>query len=226
MLFYAQGPLKKKVGELRKALQQPLSPAHRFLLASILDHIEIMERKRDALDTQIHEAMKPYQEYWDILQTIPGIDQWSAAAFIAECGVDMNRFGSVEQFCSWTGMCPGNNESAGKRKSGKTRKGNNFLRTILCEIAKGAIKTKSQFKDKYKALVIRRGYKRTIVAIGHKLLRGVWNLFTAKKPYRDPGIDYEGLIVQRNAPRWIKALTKHGYRMAPARAKIYGSPVV
>lgn len=176
-----------------------------------------MEVQRYELDLQIQKAMKPYQKYWDILQTIPGIDRWAAAALIAECGVDMSRFGTQEQFCSWAGMCPGNNESAGKCKSGRTRKGNNFLRTILCEIANAAIKTKSQFKDKYKTLIVRRGYKRTIVAIGHKLLRVIWSLFVAEKPYQDPGINYEGFVVQRNASRWLKALTKYGYTMAPTK---------
>jgi transposase len=103
-----------------------------------------MEKQRYELDIEIQKAMRPYQKYWDILQTIPGIDSWGAAALIAECGVDMNRFGTQEQFCSWAGMCPGNNESAGKRKSGKTRKRNNFLRTILCEISNAAIRNSSQ----------------------------------------------------------------------------------
>lgn len=218
LLSYATGKLKKKKEDLRKILSYPLPSTHRFLLTSILDHIEAMEKQRDSLDAQIHQAMEPYQEYWDILQTLPGVDVWGAAALIAECGVDMKRFGSVEQFCSWTGMCPGNHESAGKRKSGKTRKGNAFLKAILCEIANAAIRTKSQFKDKYKALVIRRGYKRTIVAIGHKLLRVIWTLFVTKQPYRDPGINYEGLVVQRNASRWLKALTKYGYRLESRRS--------
>ena len=124
--------------------------------------------------------MEPYKEHWQWLQTIPGVNIWSSAVLIAECGVDMQRFGTVEQLFSWAGMCPGNNESAGKRMSGKTRKGNSYIRSILCEIANAAIKTKSQFKDKYKTLVIRRGHKRAIVAIGHKLLRVICSLFTQK----------------------------------------------
>jgi len=117
------------------------------------------------------------------MQTIPGIDRWSSAALIAECGVDMKGFGDMDNFCSWSGMCPGNNESAGKRKQGKTRKGNTYLRSMLCEIANAAIRTKSQFKDKYKTLVIRRGHKRAIITIGHKLLRVIYCLFTRKKYY-------------------------------------------
>jgi len=115
------------------------------------------------------------------------------------------------QLSSWAGMCPGNNESAGKKKSGKTRKGNRAIRCILCEIANAARKTNSQFKGKYDSLVIRRGHKRTVIAIGHKMLRVVFSLLKNNKPYRDPGIDYEELIVDRNAPRWLKALKKYGY---------------
>lgn len=89
LLSYVKGPLKKKREELKKALQQPLPTTHRFLLASILDHIETMENQRYELDIQIQKAMKPYQQYWDILQTIPGIDRWAGAALIAECGVEM-----------------------------------------------------------------------------------------------------------------------------------------
>jgi len=115
------------------------------------------------------------------------------------------------QLSSWAGMCPGNNESAGKKKSGKNRKGNRAILCILCEIANAARKTNSQFKGKYDSLVILRGHKRTVIAIGHKMLWVVFSLLKNNKPYRDPGIDYEELIVDRNAPRWLKALKKYGY---------------
>lgn len=108
-------------------------------------------------------------------------------------------------------MCPGNNESAGKRKSGKTRKGNTYLRSMLCKVANAAIRTKSQFKEKYKTLVIRRGHKRAIIAIRHKFLRVIYCLFTRNKYYEDPGIDYQELVVARNASRWLKALNKYGF---------------
>ena len=155
--------------------------------------------------------MSPYQKQWEILQTIPGVDQVAAMVLIIEIGIEMEKFGSAEQLSSWAGMCPGNNESAGKRKSGKTRKGNQAIRRILCEIANAARRTKSQFKAKYESLVIRRGHKRSIIAIGHKILRIVFVMLKNITPYYDPGIDYEKLIVDRNAPRWLKALKKYGY---------------
>ncbi len=139
------------------------------------------------------------------------MDAISAAITIVEIGVDMKRFGNEEQFCSWAGMCPGNNESAGKKKSSKTRNGPKNLRSTLCQIANAAIKTSSQFKDKYKGLAIRKGHKRAIVAIGHKLLRVIYSLLKNNKPYKDPVINYEELMVKKNASRWIKALEKFKY---------------
>lgn len=152
-----------------------------------------------------------YKKYWEILQTIPGMDAVGAAIFIIEVGVDMTQFGSMKQLCSWAGICPGNNESAGKRYSGRTRKGNRQLRQMLCEISNGASKTDSQFKSKYKGLVIRRGHKRSIIAIGHKIMRISYTLLKNEQAYKDPKIDYEELVVRKNAPRWIKMLEKFRY---------------
>ena len=124
----------------------------------------------------------------------------------------MERFGSKEEnLASWAGMCPGINESAGKRKSGKPRKVNRSVRRILCEVSNAARRTNSQFKGKYQGLVIRRGHKRAIVAVGHKILRVVYSLLKNGRAYIDPEIDYESIVVKRNAPRWILALKQFGY---------------
>ena len=155
--------------------------------------------------------MEPYEKQWKLLQTIPGVDEICAAMMIVELGVHMEHFGSREQLSSWAGLCPGNNESAGKKKSGRTRKDNQQLRTLLCEAANAAVKTESQFKGKYKCLLIRRGHKRAIIAIGHKLLRVTHSLLKNGKPYHDPTITYEELTTRKNASRWMKALKKFGY---------------
>lgn len=181
------------------------------MLKEIQEHIGQLEAKIQKTDQYIFAAMQPYNEQWKILQTIPGMDAIGAATTIVEIGVDMKRFGNERQFCSWAGMCPGNNESAGKKKSSKIRKGPKHLRPTLCQIANAAIKTNSQFKDRYKGLVIRKGHKRAIVAIGHKLLRIIYFLLKNNKPYKDPTIDYNALVVKKNASRWIKALEKFGY---------------
>ena len=146
-----------------------------------------------------------------LLQTIPGVDLIGAAMLLIEIGTDMDAFGSPDRLASWVGVCPGNNESAGKRKSGRVRKGNLYVRRLLCEFAHAASRTTSVFKSKFQSLVLRRGYKRAIIAIGHKILRTIFFMLKRREHYRDCATDYEALCVQRNAPRWIKALTKFGF---------------
>ena len=212
----ARGRLKAKEKELYESLTESISERHRFLLRKVHDHIRALEDEIREMDDYLFEAMTPYQKEWGILQTLPGVDRFSAAMLILEIGTDMGQFGGSAQLSSWAGMCPGNNESAGKRKSGRARKGNRSVRRVLCEIANSARKTNSQFKGKYQSLVIRRGHKRTIIALGHKMLRVVYSMLKNKQPYWDPGIDYEALTVKRNAPRWLRALKKYGYLPAEA----------
>lgn len=211
LMNFVCGRLKDKIPELLDALDNPLSERHLFMLRQIRSHIRFIEQEIQEIDRYLLAAMSPYKTQWEILQTIPGVDKISAAMLIIEIGVDMKRFGSMERLASWAGMCPGNNESAGKRKSGRTRKGNRTVRQLLCEISNAARRTNSQFKSKYKGLVVRRGHKRTIIAIGHKILRIIFVLLKKRVAYKDPSVDYEELLVKRNAPRWIQALKKFGY---------------
>jgi transposase len=211
LVGYARGRLKSKVAELFDSLDEPLGERHRLLLYMIHHHMGFLSEELRLIDEYIFKAMAPYQQQWEFLQTVPGIDQIGAALLLVEIGVDMERFGSKENLASWAGMCPGNNESAGKRKSGKTRKGNRAIRRILCEAANAASKTNSQFKGKYQGLVIRRGHKRAIIAVGHKILRVVYSLLKNGRAYIDPEIDYESMVVKKNAPRWIQALKKYGH---------------
>ncbi len=145
------------------------------------------------------------------LQTIPGIGQRAAEVLIAELGVDMSRFPTAQHAAAWAGICPGNHESAGKRKTGKTRKGNHAIRYLLCEAANAARRTNSALRDKYQSLVPRKGHKKAIIAVAHKMIRTIFVLFTRREAYRDPGIDYQAIVVSQNAPRWIQALKKYGY---------------
>ncbi len=211
LMNFVCGRLKDKIPELLEALANPLSERHLFMLRQIRRHIHFIEQELQEIDRYLLAAMSPYKSQWEILQTIPGVNEISAAMLIIEIGVDMQRFGSMERLASWAGMCPGNNESAGKRKSGRTRKGNRTVRQLLCEISNAARRTNSQFKSKYKGLVVRRGHKRTIIAIGHKILRIIFVLLKKGVAYKDPSVDYEELLVKRNAPRWIQALKKFGY---------------
>ena len=207
----AEGKMKAKRPELILALEGLISDRHKSLLKRIQRHIRWLDKQIGEIDSQVVAAMEPYRKEWELMQTIPGIDEIIAAMLVAEMGVDMTRFGSKDKLSSWAGMCPGNNESAGKKKSGRTRKGNKYVRQLLCEAANSAIKTESQFRGYYQGLVIRRGHKQAIVAVGHKILEVIFVVLNRKEPYRDPKVDYEALMVKRNAPRWLKALQKFGY---------------
>ena len=207
----ADGRLKADRKQLMASMDEELSLSHRIVLSDIRDHIDFLSRQQQALETQILESIQPWKEAWQLLQTLPGVSEMSAAALIAEIGDDMSQFGGMKEIASWAGLCPGNNESAGKRKSGRTRKGNKMIKTTLCEVANAAIKTKSQFKGKYQSLVIRRGHKRSLIAIAHKLIRVIYTLLKRRQPYIDPDTDYEGLMVRKNASRWLHKLEDYGY---------------
>ena len=148
--------------------------------------------------------------YFDLLQTIPGISEWSATVILIEIGGTNNflsHFSNADRFAAWTGLCPGNNESASKRTGNKRRKGNKQLRATFCESAHSAVKTKdTTFRSKYQSLVIRLGTKRSIVAIAHKILNMVFYVLSRKTPYRDPHINYQQKSSERNASRWLKQL--------------------
>jgi hypothetical protein len=134
----------------------------------------------------------------------------------------MTRFGCADRLAAWAALCPGNNESAGKRKSGKTRKGNAIIRTILCECANAARMTKSSLAAKYKSLMVRKTHKKAIVALAHKMIRLIYLLLTRNQAYLDPQVDYAAMSAKKNAPRWIKQLKLIGQwpdkKPAPASA--------
>ncbi len=154
----------------------------------------------------------------NLLQTVPGVDRIGAAMLLVEITPDMSAFGSAERLASWVGICPGNNESAGKRASGRIRKGNAWVRRLLCEFAQAAARTRCALKAKFDALTIRKGHKKSVVALAHKMLRTIYAMLSNASHYQDKEVDYEALNVQRNAPRWIKMLRKHGFIATPAAA--------
>lgn len=217
VLNLASRRLKASREELFDALQGDLTASHRFVLDELMRHIEEIEARIARFDIRLLGELEPERNILALLQTIPGVDLIGAAMLLVEIGTDMDAFGSPDRLASWVGICPGNNESAGKRKSGHARKGNLYVRRLLCEFAHAASRTTSVFRSKFQSLVVRRGYKRAIIAIGHKILRTIFFMLKRREHYRDSATDYEALSVQRNAPRWIKALTKFGF-IAPAVA--------
>ena len=206
------GRLRASREDLFEALQpEELSAKHRFVLNEILAHIDYLEATMARFEQQLLDGLAPWEPQLCLLETVPGIDRMGAAMLLVEIGTDMDSFGSAERLASWVGICPGNHETAGKRKSGRTRKGNAWVRRLLCEFAQAASRTRCALKDKFSALSIRKGHKRSIVALAHKMLRIVYAMLNHATPYQDRNIDYEALVVQRNAPRWMKMLAKHGY---------------
>ena len=206
-----RGKVRATTDILEAAMDGELSARHRLVLDMAYDHLRYLEGKLAALDRYLLAAMQPYAWAWRLLQTIPGIDAISAAMILIEIGDDPHRFGFPARLASWSALCPGNNESAGKRKSGKTRHGNPIVRYLLCEAANAARRTKTVFRAKYESLVIRRGHKKTIIALAHKLVRTIFCVLVRRKPYRNLTVDYEAASVAKNAPRWIRALKKYGY---------------
>lgn len=211
----AKGRLRDKRVLLEKALSGRVRTHHRFMLAQHLSHIDFLEEAMRQLDAQIEELMRPFTaslERWD---SLPGINQRIAEILLAELGPDLAPFEDAEHLASWAGMCPGNNESGGKRRSGKTRRGSPWLRRALVEAAHGAARTKDQYyQSLYRRLAARRGKQRALVAVGHSLLVTGYYLITRERTYQDLGADY---FDQRNhdavKQRSVRRLEKLGYRV-------------
>lgn len=210
LLALAHGSMKHKREDLLASLQGDLSARHLFVLGHIHAHIETLHAQLAHFDRYLLDAMQPYAWAHGLLQTIPGIDRIGAALILIEIGDNMGRFGCAERLASWAGLCPGNNESAGKRKSGRTGHGNSTIRFILCECANAARMTKSTLASKYRSLMVRKSHKKTIVAIAHKMLRLIFLILNRREPYLDQQIDYAAMSAKKNAPRWIRQLKTIG----------------
>lgn len=203
--------LKASEEELLDALDGELSDTHRFVRREILAHIEELEARIRGVQQHLLTALQPHQPMLQALQTVPGLDAVGAAMLLVEIGTDMEAFGSPWKRAAWAGVCSGNNESAGKRKAGRKRKGNPSVRRMLCEAANAASRTRSALAEKLQALLVRRGRKRAIFSLAHKILKIVFMLISRGDYYRDATVDYGAITVGRNAPRWIRMLRKYGY---------------
>jgi len=216
----AKGKLKKKVDQLEKALNGKLTDHHRFLLGMHLENIDYLAKQIKKIDEEIQRKMVPFQKEAKLIQTIPGISEVNASAILAEIGVDMSQFPDAAHISSWAGVCPGNNESAGKKKSGRTQKGNSFLKGALTESAWAASKTKdTSYSAFYRNIVRRRGKKRALVALAHRMLIDIYYVLKSGKPYQDTGAEavYE-ITMKRRERSMIRSLEKAGYSVAKAEA--------
>ena len=187
----AQGKLRNKIPELQEALQGRVSRHHRFLLRELLDHLYFVESKMQRIEQEVAERLGPFQSEVARLCTIPGVDRVTAWGLLAEIGLSMKQFPDAQHLASWAGLCPGSHESAGKRKSGKIRKGSLWLRRCLCQGAWAVSTKKNNYLSAlYRRLAARRGSKRATIAVAHKLLVIAYYILRDGTCYSDLGADY------------------------------------
>ena len=161
------------------------------MLRKIKTTLSYLEGQIDLLDKKMDKKLEDHNEQLELLQTIPGVGKDGAKSIIAEIGTDMDVFPNEKHLASWAGMSPGSNESAGKKKSTRTRKGNKYIKPLLTELAWGATRTKGTFfRAKYESLVGRRGKKKTLIAVGHKILCASYHIMTEMVPYKELGASY------------------------------------
>lgn len=206
-----RGKLKGKEAELFRSIQGFFTDHHRFILKTILETITTLEAQIEALDLQIRCAMKEHEALLDRMKQAPGIADVASREILAEIGPTLDSFRKDTALVAWSGLCPGNNESAGKRKSGKSPVRKHHLKTIMIEVAWAAIKKKgSYFKDKYYRLKARRGAKRAIAAIAHRILLGIYHVIKDGVDFRDLGGDY---LTLRNKSQKVFHLRKQALAM-------------
>jgi transposase len=215
MAELAKGQLRHKIAQLQPALEGRLEPHHRFLLELQLQRVEAAERDLATLQERIQQKLEPYTAQLALLDEIPGVNRALAAVIIAELGVDMTVFQSVSHLASWAGVCPGNNESAGKRRSSRITRGNLYLKSALIEAANAAARAKGTYlRDKFYRLKARRGYKRAAVAIAHKILVAVHHILLQNVSYKDLGELYLDKLNKHNLTRnLVHRLERLGFQV-------------
>ena len=196
----ARGQLRKKIPALQEALQGRFGAEHRSVVGRILAHIDFLDESIAGLSAEIEEQLGPFgNTQVELLCTIPGVARRAAEVIIAETGGDMSSFPTAKHLVSWAGVCPGNDQSAGKRRSGKTTKGSKWLRAALTESAKAAARTKNTYLGaQYARLRVRRGANKATVAVANSILTSVWHMLTNGETYVDLGGDY---FARRNPER-------------------------
>lgn len=209
----AKGTLRSKRGDLAQTLSGRFRDHHAFMLRQMVDHVTELERRIEACNARIEECHAPFVAERALLETIPGVGRLTAEALIAEMGVDMTRFPSGAHFASWAGLCPGNNESAGKRKSGRIRKGNLWLKSALVEAALAAKKQKNTyFAALGRRIGTRRGAGRATIAVAHAIGIAAWHILAGAQPYKDLGPrHFDNLAADRLRRYHVRRLRDLGF---------------
>jgi transposase len=207
----ARGRLRGKIPQLRQALRGRVTDHHRFLLRLLPEHLDHLDRLVARLNGRIEELTAPDAEALALLNTIPGIKQHTAEVLLAEVGPTVAPFPTAGQFASWAGMCPGNNESAGKRRTGRTRRANRWLRQAVVQAGWAASHAKKTYLGaRYRRVARRRGAKRALMAVGHTLLVIVYQVLRRREAYRELGADYYDRLqperLTRHLVRWLEQL--------------------
>jgi transposase len=213
----ARGKLRAKLPALEAALQGRFSSHHALLLSHLLSHIDYLDGSIDSLSAEIEGRLRPLERQRELLCTIPGVAERTAEVILAELGPDMSRFPDHRHAASWAAICPGNDESAGKRKTGKTRKGDRWLRTALIEAANSAAgRTKDTYlRAQYLRVKRRHGHKKAIVAVAHSILVGAYYILRDDVPYEELGGDYfvRREDQERLTRRLVRQLERLGQRV-------------
>lgn len=212
----AKGVLRRKLPALKEALAGKFRPHHALIVSEILSHIDYIDEAIERLSEEVDRLVAPFARKIELLDTIPGANRRTAEVLLAEIGPDMTRFPTHRHLASWAGMCPGNNESAGKRLSGRTRKGSKWLRTALVESGKAASRSKgSYFSAHYARIKGRRGHGKATVAVAHSLLVVAYYVLLREVPYQDLGADH---LLTRDASegynrRLVRQLEQLGHKV-------------
>ena len=202
-----------KLEDVVRAMEGIITPFQKTMMKEVIKHIDELTERIKEMDNLIDEYMKDYEKSKKKLEKMPGLGKRSAEIILAEIGQDMTRFPTSEHICSWAGVCPGNNESAGKRRSGKTRKGNKILKSTLVECAQSAVRRKDTFfYAQYQRIAMRRGKKRATLAVAHSILIAIYYMIKEDKEYQDLGADfYNKFNKEKKANAYMKKLKELGY---------------
>jgi len=212
----ARGKLKNKIPQLVQALDGLVRDHHRFLLAEFLEEWDWFEQRIVRLEEKIEKQIRPFEQAMALWQTMPGIDHVTACSLVAEVGVNMNQFPTAQHLASWAALCPGNHESAGKRKSGKTRDGNKWLRRTLCQAAWAVSRKKNCYlSSQFKRIAVRRGLKWALMAVAHTMLVIGYHMLKTGQGYRELGGNYLEQINKNQLQRYFtKRLQKLGFKVS------------
>jgi len=216
----AQGKLRKKLPELRQALQGRFRPHHAFLVEQILTKVDFIDETIARLTDELDQRLVPFEPMLTALDSIPGVDRTTASIIVAETGGAMTQFPSAGHLCSWAALCPGQNESAGKRRTGKTRRGNPYLRTALIQAALAATRKKhSALQARYHRVKRHRGHKKAVVAVGHQMLEIAYYIMRDGVSYHELGADYlDRRHADRAARRHVRQLEALGFQVTITQA--------